>query len=557
MVKQPIASWVLLCGWTAIAAGLRLVNLTDLPPWTDECATIVFSLGNHFGGVPLDRFLDADTLLAPFQLNSDATARDTVRHLLAESTHPPLYFLLSHGWLHLFPNAQGWVSLWGARSLSALFGIATVPAMFGFGRLAFGSPLAGQVAAALAALSPFGIFLAREARHYTLAVLLVIAALSCFVIAIRCLFQARSLPIGIGISWVAIAGLGVATHYFFVLSLGAQGLVLLGIGIRQGGWRRSPWPRLYWVAFGVLAAALVWLPLLPSIRESPATQWVYDGEPRAQWYLPLLRLVLWGLSAIALFPSGVTAGVPVAIAILSGIATSIYAIWLLSRFNARHEVGIKDIPESQETRWVGRALGSYVLATIALFLAFTYGLQLDLTLASRYTFVYYPAAIALISWGLVSHHKTQGDRFPNRVWRTTAIVLLVAFLGGLTAIGNLGYLQNHRPDLMAREIASHTNFPSYLVTAHKHHGQTGRLMGIAWELRRHEGISLDYFLAHRPPEANHYQRAIAALQNQLSQRERPFDLWLVDFRSGLDLSGCDRLGKGTTGEYRYRHYRCQ
>ncbi len=43
----------------------------------------------------------------------------------------------------------------------------------------------GQLAAAMMATSPFGICLAQEARHYTLAILWVITSIGCLVIVIN------------------------------------------------------------------------------------------------------------------------------------------------------------------------------------------------------------------------------------------------------------------------------------------------------------------------------------------------------------------------------------
>ncbi|MEG3878564.1 hypothetical protein QT972_14380, partial [Microcoleus sp. herbarium7] len=40
---------------TAIAFILRFANLDSKPLWTDEFSTLVFSLGNSFRGVPVDR----------------------------------------------------------------------------------------------------------------------------------------------------------------------------------------------------------------------------------------------------------------------------------------------------------------------------------------------------------------------------------------------------------------------------------------------------------------------------------------------------------------------
>jgi uncharacterized membrane protein len=59
---------LLLLLWTAIAFILRFANLNSKPLWTDEFSTLVFSLGNSFRGVPIDRAIDLSTLLQPLQL---------------------------------------------------------------------------------------------------------------------------------------------------------------------------------------------------------------------------------------------------------------------------------------------------------------------------------------------------------------------------------------------------------------------------------------------------------------------------------------------------------
>ena len=63
---------LLLVVWLAIGTGLRLTRLATKPPWTDEFSTIVFSLGNSFLSVPLDRAIALDVLLQPLQPRSDS-----------------------------------------------------------------------------------------------------------------------------------------------------------------------------------------------------------------------------------------------------------------------------------------------------------------------------------------------------------------------------------------------------------------------------------------------------------------------------------------------------
>ena len=116
--------------WFLIGLGLRLANLTAKPPWTDEFSTLVFSLGNSFLPVPLDQAITPDILLQPLQPQSGANIQDVWAHLSHETNHPPLYFVLAHWWMQLFPQNGGLVSLWGARSLAAVFGAASIPAIY-------------------------------------------------------------------------------------------------------------------------------------------------------------------------------------------------------------------------------------------------------------------------------------------------------------------------------------------------------------------------------------------------------------------------------------------
>jgi uncharacterized membrane protein len=223
---------LLLLVWLIIGIGLRLTNLTAKPPWTDEFSTLVFSLGNSFLPIPLDQVISVDVLLQPLQPQPNTQIKDVWTHLLNESNHPPLYFVLSHWWMQLFPTQEGIVSLWGGRSLAAIFGAASIPAIYGLSWLAFRSLTVSHLAAALMATSPYGIFLAQEARHYTLALLWVIATLAHLVIACRHIQNRTQLPLWLTLSWIGINALGIATHYFFTLTLCIEAFVLIALGWR-------------------------------------------------------------------------------------------------------------------------------------------------------------------------------------------------------------------------------------------------------------------------------------------------------------------------------------
>ena len=194
---------LLLLLWTAIAFILRFANLDSKPLWTDEFSTLVFSLGNSFRGVPIDRPIALSTLLQPLQWNPDAGIADVLNHLLLESNHPPVYFMLAHWWMQLFEPSEDSL-VWIGRSLPALLGVISVPAIYFLGNFAFNSRLVGQCAAAMMAVSPYGIYLAQEARHYTLGILLVTASLFCLTLAAKKLQQRAPIPIWAVLLWVVV-----------------------------------------------------------------------------------------------------------------------------------------------------------------------------------------------------------------------------------------------------------------------------------------------------------------------------------------------------------------
>ncbi len=84
--------------------------------------------------------------------------------------HPPLYVALLSVW-RLVADGDVWL-----RSLSVLFGVATVPVVYAIGRALF-SPPAGLWAAGLLAVTYFHVKYSQETRMYALVGLLFAGAL--------------------------------------------------------------------------------------------------------------------------------------------------------------------------------------------------------------------------------------------------------------------------------------------------------------------------------------------------------------------------------------------
>jgi uncharacterized membrane protein len=499
---------LLLLVWIVIGTGLRFSLLASKPPWNDEFATLVFSLGNSFRTVPLDQAIALDTLLMPLQPNPDADIRAVIHHLMTESTHPPVYFVLTHLWMKLFPTENGLASFWAARSLSAILGAASIPAIFGLGWLAFRSLLVGQIAAAMMAVSPFGIYLAQEARHYTLAILLIIASLCCLVIATRTIQDRMPLPISVGLIWVGVNSLGIAVHYFFMLTLCAEALALIALAVQQTQFNSvalspaapatphsSHWWRLYAVAAGTLMGVLVWLPAWQSVPENQVTQWIFkDSNPLSNWLGTIARVLAWMITMLSLLP---VEGTNLPIVLASGVILVIFVFWALPIFIHGLRIQFGRSP----TRREAQVLGGYVLAAIALLFGITYGLGADLTIAARYHFFYFPAVIVLlgaalaICWnastlaaqtglGWTARQRSLLYALKARGKKAVALILLMGFIGGIIVVSNFGYQKPDRPDLLVPIIREVSQVPVLIATAHYTHEQTREMMGLGLEFKR-------------------------------------------------------------------------
>ncbi|MDF5724527.1 MAG: glycosyltransferase [Rhizonema sp. PD37] len=594
LLRLPWLHPLLLLVWLVIGIGLRLTNLTAKPPWTDEFSTLVFSLGNSFLPVPLNQPISVDVLLQPLQPITATGIKDVWTHLITESNHPPLYFVLAHWWMQLFPTEGGLVSLWGARSLAALFGGASIPAIYALSWLAFRSRLVSQLAAAMMATSPYGIFLAQEARHYSLAILWVIASLACLVIATRHIQNRTQLPIWVVLSWVGINALGIATHYFFTLTLCAEAFVLIFLGwqirgdkgkgnsgyskgIRGQGREReskrvgeveeisstspiptpplfSPWLRIYAVAVGTSVAGLVWLPVfLHSKNGGQLTEWIQGPRVGMAWLNPLFQAFAAWLTMIYLLPVEAS---QLSIIIASGLVMLAFLIWgspiLVS--------GLREQLSQPQNRLMTQVFGGLILGAITLFFIFTYFFNIDLTRGARYNFVYFPAVIVLVGASLAVCWNFKGS---TRRWgisgkKSVAIIWLMGFLSAITVICNLGYQKYYRPDLFVQLIEQTSHVPVLISTIEKTHVQIGEMMGVAREFKIHNSTfpSPKFLLLHQGKNPS----STTALQDILKLLPRPLDLWLVNFYTSMpaEVKNCtaDTHSLPAVNGYEYKLYHC-
>jgi uncharacterized membrane protein len=562
--------------WLLIGISLRLANLTAKPPWTDEFSTLVFSLGNTFLSVPLDQAIAPDILLQPLQPNPVASIGDVVHNLVTQDTHPPLYFVLAYLWMKLFPSDGGLVSLFAARSLPAIIGAASIPCTYVLGKVAFRSPLVGHLAAAMMAVSPYGVFLAQEARHYSLAALWVTASLICLVIATRHIQNRTPLSIWVALLWVEINALGLATHYFFSLTLCTEAVVLIFLAWLQLQTNKQfslffspPWRRIYAVATGTLMAGLIWLPVfLENKNRSNLTEWIRGSRVGLDWLSPIFQALGTWIAMISLLP---VESSQLLVVIPSGLVTLIFFIWAVPILLRGFKVQL----QHPETRIMIQVLAGVVISAIALFFIFTYFLGIDLTRGARYNFVYFPAIVVLLGASLaVCWHspkewmgKEQGKNGRKSIGRwgingkkAVILIWLMGFISAVTVICNLGYQKYYRPDLFVQLIQQTSSAPVLIATTHKTYIHTGEMMGVAREFKLANSPHKPLFLlAHQEQDPN---SSTIALENTLNKLPRPLDLWLVNFRAPVAeaVKTCvksDTQSLPSVDGYEYELYHCQ
>jgi mannosyltransferase len=242
-----------------------------------------------------------------------------LREVKASESNPPLYYVFAWGWAKLFGTGEV-----GLRSLSALFGAATVPVAYFAGR-ELASKRAGLIAAAIVAVNPMLIWYSQEARSY--AVLVFFGALSL-------LFFARSLRTREGRDlalWALASALALCSHYFAVFVVGIEAVWLL-VALR------ARWRPVLLAVGGVVAVGLALLPLIAAQVNPTHIGWI-DHSPLSTrlWETGVSFLVGETGHVIAEPPRERYALIP---AILIGVALLLVALRGMRREKRGASIGV-------------------------------------------------------------------------------------------------------------------------------------------------------------------------------------------------------------------------
>jgi mannosyltransferase len=152
----------------------------------------------------LDQSLRLDEAQSLFQTSHSLSA---MYEIVGKDVHVPMYHTLLRGWTVLFGNDVA-----VARTLSLLFFLASIPAIYLLGKVSYGVK-AGMYAATLLAISPLMNWYGNEIRMYSLFVLLTILSQYLFL---------RIMKGATDEAWLLfflVSVFGIYTHYFYFLIL--------------------------------------------------------------------------------------------------------------------------------------------------------------------------------------------------------------------------------------------------------------------------------------------------------------------------------------------------
>lgn len=394
----PARTEIVVLAALAVVAGVALRFVARSALWLDESLTV------NISELPVRDLFEA------------------LRH----DGHPPLYYLLLHGWMDVF--GQGDTAV---RALAGVFGVLTLPLAFWYGRRR-GGPTMGWVLVAVVALSPYALRYSTENRMYSLVILLVFAGA---LLLDDILARGRD-------GWGRLAGVALVsalllyTHYWSIWLLGAVGLLLL--------WRlwrdRSPGTRrvVLRVIGAIVVGGVLFLPWLPTMLYQSAntgTPWAGPSRPTT-----VLSYTLIDFDA-GNFPDA------------GFVAVVVSVVAVLGLFGRGLETRFTRLDWRTERHWRPEALAGGL--ALLLGVAFTYATWS--AFATRYAAVVFPMYFVLVAAGVV----TFAGRWPRFAVFAALLALLSMgavynvrdtrtqakqFAGAIEAVAQPGDLVVYCPD---------------------------------------------------------------------------------------------------------------
>jgi hypothetical protein len=367
-LPRGAGTWVLV-----VAGGIALVLAVVLRFWTTSDLWLDEALSVNISRLPLDQIPDA----------------------LRQDGHPPLYYLLLHGWIEVF--GVGDVAV---RAFSGIFAIAAFPLAWFAGQRLGGRTMAITSVLVLAA-SPFAIRYATEARMYSMVIFLVLAGY----LALR---RALERPTVGRCALVAVIAAALALSQYWNLFL--LGVVVLGLAYAAwkavDGEQRRAARRVLVATLVGCAVFAVWLPVFITQVQHTGTPW---GDPQFPW-VALAR----GVMSFAGDPEDGEALVTLFVV----LALALLAVFARAVDRNRSELDFRTQPL---VRWEGAAtLGAFLLGAILSYAGGT-------TFEPRYSASVVALFVLLVAVGTAA--------FASRAVRIGAVcvVVVLGMIGGVRA----------------------------------------------------------------------------------------------------------------------------
>jgi uncharacterized membrane protein len=270
----------------ALAALVRFYDLTAAAIWGDEGSSLLMSQYS----------------LAEIWVHA------------AHDVHPPLYFMLLHGWIEVFGD-----SIFSIRCLSALPGIVTVWLGVWLMDL-IATRRAALLAGFLLALLPTAVRYSQEVRMYSLLGLWLIGATIALVYWIRHPRRTRYL-----VAYVLLMSAAFYTHYFTALCVLCHWLYLGVIRVLPEYRLRTLQRPGWWLAN--VAIVLIYLPWVPSLIDLIQHMDLLKANGDVGWELPVtfgsLPSMIWSLLTQddgENLPTLVFIALPLALLAIAGVA---------------------------------------------------------------------------------------------------------------------------------------------------------------------------------------------------------------------------------------------
>lgn len=525
---------------------LRFYNLTLKMIWADEVASIVHGLGNSFADIPSNKIISLKDLMQPLEVNKNNGLVEVVKYGIFEDFVPPLYFMLLHLWIGIFKTPSAFV----VRSLSVYFSTLSIFAIYLLAKTLFANSRSVWLwATLLVTFSPYSIALAQEVRHYSLAIVFVVLSMLVLFQITQQITQNEPLSV---FKLFVISGLnflGIASHYFFVITMMAE-LFALGMVAPH---TKSAFSKVGIVALLNFLTVLAWVPLyfLNNSRDD-LTAWAQMDVTKIQVLANLLlQLIVSSITMIFLLPVESPHYLLMIVSGLIMLLTMTAMIRLLIRNSNR--ANRKNFSLSLHF------LQMYLLASMFCLVAVSFLFKKDFLSSPRYHFVYFPAVIVLVGYMIADSLSIiqpwlKSKKNIIRENLTLCLFGSVLLASSLSVVHSMSFLKPFHADLMAKKINDTALENTVIVTSNQNLFDTSHLMALGWELLHHPSQQVvPKFFLDKSADANSRD---ALIQSTLKSTANS-SLWLINYAVDISLCNCHLQENNASlpGSY-YKHYYC-